>query len=344
MLNLVDTCVELDSVAVRIYRNLALALKDDGADLWGTLMEEKRKRVEQWRILRGGFEATLVPSPIANPDMTLARFRQMLEGLVELEKKTGSKLSFKRGVQLAVQTEATLLDPDIARLLKISQIYGLSQELHSLAPPAISSVFQYADRAGDTIVAFVNTLLRLYESYERAWDREDRDPATGAHARKVLFQHGRFLVDWAVRYERPMGMLIVRVDDFPSIVRQYGHSAADAMLGVFFNRINRVTRKTDWVVRHGVDEFVLLVMGTPSDGLAVVADKVLSMIRSPAFLVGKVEIPVTASVGLCRFPEEGFGEPSVELMLHLSGKALDEAREAGGNCQVVARASMLPGG
>lgn len=343
MLSVVETCIELDSVAVRIYRNIGSALKKDGAELWQELMSEKRHRVEQWRILKGGLEASLVPSPISNVESAKKRLRQSLERLVELEKMSAGKMTFKRAGQLAVQAEALLLDPDISRMLKISQIYGLSQELHSLTPPHFVKIADFSQQVGDTVVAFSKTLLKLYESYERAWDQEDRDPVTGAHARKVLFQHGRFLVDWARRYDRPLGMLIVRLDDFGSVVRQYGHSAADTLLGVAFNRINRVTRKTDWVVRHGVDEFVLLVMGTPSDGLSIVADKVLSMIRSPAIHVGDREIPITASIGLCNFPQEGFGEPSIELMLHLAGKALDKARDDGGNCQTTANAAMVPG-
>jgi diguanylate cyclase (GGDEF)-like protein len=170
----------------------------------------------------------------------------------------------------------------------------------------------------------------------KLWEREDQDPVTGARARKVLFQHGRFLLDWAVRYDRPVGLLLIQMDDYASVIRQYGHPFADSVLAAVSNRLRVVSRRTDWVMRNGADSFAVLVLGTPRAGLRVLASKILDQMRASHFVVSGKTIPLTASLGLCSYPARGLEEPSVELMLQFADEALAKAREVGGNCCIEA--------
>jgi len=342
MSQIIDFCMELDSVALRLYKKLGETVSDDNEQLWSSLMSEKRRRIEEWRTLRGGYDAALVPSPVVNPELTLSRLKDKLNRLTELQDKVKDITDFKGAVELAVQAESLLVDTDSLRLLKVGRIYGLSRDEETADIPAIGGITSRFAEIGEATAAFADSVVKLHEAHERLWDREDRDPVTGAYARRVLFQHGSFLVDWAARYSKPLGLLHLQIDEFSSIIGQYGHAAADGLLSAAYNRVNAVTRRTDWVVRNGADDFIVLIMGTSEEGMEIAAEKILAQIRSPSFHVDRFDIPVTGSIGLCVYASEIEGEPTVELLLHLADKALEAARSAGGNCLFIADADMVP--
>ena len=344
MIQVIEHCMELDAIALRLYKTLEGGAADDAPrEFWLQLREEKRERVEQWRILKGGFEAGLVPSPIADKDRLKGRLKSKIDHIHRLLEAAPRCADFEAAARVALQVEAELLDPETARLLKLNRVYALSGSTHvELQLPVIATLHRHKGRVDDASVAFASTLGRLFEMQERLWDREDRDPVTGAHTRRILFQHGQFLLDWAIRYGKPVALLSIQVDDFPSVVRQYGYTVADALLGVLFNRIHAVVRKTDWVVRNAADDFVVLVLGTPQEGLVTLSHRLLAQIRSPAIALGGVDVPVTASIGACLYPMEGMDDPTIELLLMAGAKALEKAREQGGNCLAFAERSMLP--
>jgi len=340
MIKLIDFCIELDSVAMRLYGEFhAAAAGKRHTAFWSGLITEKRERIEQFRTLRGGFEAGLVPSPISDKEMTRTRLKKKLSQLYDLKESILDFSDFKVGAGAALQAEATLIDPDVTRLLKLNEIYGLAKKEDTVRIPAIAGIREFGSALGTALISFAGAVVRLHELEEKLWEQEDRDPVTGASARKVLFQHGRFLVDWSIRYERPVGILLVRLDEFESLVRQFGYGVTDAALAATYNRINAVTRKTDWVIRLGPDGFAVLVLGTPAEGLAILAAKIVQQIQAPAFHFKEHEIPITGSVGLCC--SDGLAEPTVELLLHLAKKAQEDAQGMGGNCAVLADGSEL---
>jgi len=336
MLQVIDVCVELESVTARLYNQFRSApfANSDAAAAFEQLVAEKRERIEQFRIVRGGFEAGLVPSTLPSADITLSRLKWKLDQVYALAKEPVLNLS--EAVALALRTEALLLDHDSMRILKLNDLYGLEKQKEETPVPAVAALRKLGDGVGRTLAAFAETLIDLHDAREKLWEREDQDPVTGARARKVLFQHGRFLLDWAVRYDRPVGLLIVQIDDYASVVRQYGHSFADSVLSAVSNRLRTVSRRTDWVMRNGADSFAVLVLGTPRAGLRVLASKILDQMRTSQFLVSGKSVPLTASLGLCSYPAQGLEEPSVELMLQLAEEALVKAHEVGGNCCIEA--------
>jgi len=332
MLQVIDVCVELESVAARLYNSFRTApfSNEEATAAFDRLVAEKRERIEQFRIVRGGFEAGLVPSALPSPDITLSRLKWKLDQVYALAKETPAGLD--AAVAMALRAEAMLMDQDSLRILKLNDLYGLEKSKEDSGVPALTALRRLGDTVGRTLAAFAETLVDLYDARQKLWEREDQDPVTGARARKVLFQHGRFLLDWAVRYDRPVGLLLVRVDDSASLVGQFGHAFYDSALAAVSNRLRTVCRRTDWIMRNGPDNFAVLVLGTPRTGLRVLAAKILQQMSSTRFLVSGKSFPLTASIGLCCYPAPGLEEPSVELMLQLAERALAKAHEVGGNC------------
>ena len=299
MIKLIDFCIEMESVAVRMYGGFEAQAEDQSvARFWAALLKEKRGRLEQFRTLKGGFEAGLVPSPISDVEITRNRMKRRLEQLYSIQESVASGSELTAAAGAALQAEHLLVDSDITRLLRLNEIYGLASAAGEATVPAIAGLRKFASRVGDALVAFSSSIVRVHELEGVMSEREERDPVTGANSQRVLFQHGKFLVDWSTRYDRPAGILLVRLDDFDSLVRQFGYAVGDSVLAATFNRINSVTRKTDWIVRNGPCGFAVLVLGTPGQGLEILAGKIVSQVSTTPYHFKDNEIPVTASVGI----------------------------------------------
>jgi diguanylate cyclase (GGDEF)-like protein len=104
------------------------------------------------------------------------------------------------------------------------------------------------------------------------------------------------------RYQRPMTLVYIDVDDFKSVNDRFGHRGGDNLLRTVAETIRATIRHTDFAARWGGDEFVILLPETDSDQSAVVVDKLRAQLLAGVLARGW---PVTFSlgVGTLRRPE-----------------------------------------
>jgi predicted signal transduction protein with EAL and GGDEF domain len=93
-------------------------------------------------------------------------------------------------------------------------------------------------------------------------------------------------------------------------------------------RLRHTLRASDVVARLGGDEFVVMIpeLDTPDQAEAA-ARKVLAAIDQP-MLIGGRELAVTASIGVCLYPQDGEDEQS---LMKNADTAMYRAKEAGKN-------------
>ena len=135
-------------------------------------------------------------------------------------------------------------------------------------------------------------------------------------------------VERAIRFKRPLAMLVIDIDHFKQINDRFGHQRGDAILAELANRVVNETRaQVDTVARYGGEEFVLILPETPLDGAIVVAEKVRASIAGTTFGGGGEEpIHVTVSIGVAVFPEHG-AKP--QTLIRAADQALYEAKDRG---------------
>lgn len=114
-------------------------------------------------------------------------------------------------------------------------------------------------------------LLREHRRYREVEQDALTDPVTGL-ANRIAFEH-QLALDWhrALRYERPLGVLLIDLDDFKRTNDTRGHVAGDRVLRETAETIAREVRGGDVAARLGGDEFVVLAAETPTDGLEILA-------------------------------------------------------------------------
>ena len=94
--------------------------------------------------------------------------------------------------------------------------------------------------------------------------------------------------------------MFLDLDNFKDINDTLGHSAGDQLLVLVGVRLADGLREGDTVGRLGGDEFVVLLEGGSLDhGSAVVADRILDLLKEPFVIPGSDSpLAVTVSIGI----------------------------------------------
>lgn len=117
-----------------------------------------------------------------------------------------------------------------------------------------------------TIMRMRNQLADQLHSLERVEDLTNEvyklaalDPLTGLYNRRSGEQRLSEEISRAIRYQRPLTILLLDLDGLKQINDRLGHAAGDVVLKVFSERLQRAIRGSDLAVRLGGDEFMALL-------------------------------------------------------------------------------------
>lgn len=130
------------------------------------------------------------------------------------------------------------------------------------------------------------------------------DHLTGLNNRHYLFMVLEQEEKRSKRYGRPLGIMMVDVDNMKYINDTYGHTIGDEVLKAVARVLKTSVRESDIVVRYGGDEF-LIVLFEPNGngGLEKVKERIESNIR--AYQVQGVDVPITLSIGCSYWDPQG---------------------------------------
>jgi diguanylate cyclase (GGDEF)-like protein len=180
----------------------------------------------------------------------------------------------------------------------------------------------FPDRAGRLMEGTQYTLSQLHETINRLERVSDTDDLTGIYNRRA---GERRLGEEIARAERDLqGFQIAFFDinDFKAINDNHGHSAGDACISHLAALLQLNTRRGDWVVRWGGDEFVVGLHRNRA--LKMVMERIVNAIDSnPCEIAPGKELPIAVSVGVAEY-RFGMGTAGV---LAEADKAMHAAKE-----------------
>lgn len=169
------------------------------------------------------------------------------------------------------------------------------------------------------------------------------DPLTGLRNRRFLMQHldkdttlnKRHVASAEAAIDATTIVLfMVDLDHFKHVNDTYGHLAGDAVLVQIKDRLQRVFRESDYLVRWGGEEFLIVARDTLASHAPQLAERVRASIGDDDFILPDgTRIAKTCSVGFASHP---FGPPEPELLTWqdvtgLIDMALYAAKRAGRN-------------
>jgi diguanylate cyclase (GGDEF)-like protein/PAS domain S-box-containing protein len=132
----------------------------------------------------------------------------------------------------------------------------------------------------------------------------------------------------ARRNRKMLAVMFLDLDNFKNINDILGHSTGDKLLIEVAGRLKTCLRQTDLIARIGGDEFnmVLPDIGGPESAVSI-AKKITSLFETP-FVIEKEELPITASIGITIYPDDG---EDAESLLKYADIAMYQAKGNGGN-------------
>jgi len=176
------------------------------------------------------------------------------------------------------------------------------------------------------------------------------DPLTGLRNRRFLDRQLPADVALAERHYEPIAhvpspggnehdllFFLVDMDHFKRINDAHGHMAGDAVLTQMRGRLEQVFRATDYLVRWGGEEFLIVARGTPRSRAAEVAERARQAVAAQPFeLDGGYRLSLSCSVGFCAFPlcTALPGALDWHAAIDLADAALYEAKDVGRNAWV----------
>ncbi|MEO0492145.1 MAG: diguanylate cyclase [Actinomycetota bacterium] len=133
---------------------------------------------------------------------------------------------------------------------------------------------------------------------------------------------------------QPVGLLFVDLDGFKAVNDDRGHAAGDIVLQVVAQRLESVVRDSDYVIRFGGDEFVIVCPGlVERDAAARLGDRLRSVVNQPIDVDG-LELAITVSIGAALV--HASPELDTDAAIGLADAAMYEAKAAGRDTTVTA--------
>jgi diguanylate cyclase (GGDEF)-like protein len=163
----------------------------------------------------------------------------------------------------------------------------------------------------DSLVPYVSVYLReaapVLEAKrltETLRESNLRDPMTGLHNRRFLEESVDTLIAQAQRHKAPMAFMMLDLDYFKMVNDTFGHDAGDAVLKALSKVLTLSVRSSDYVIRYGGEEFLILLQETNATSAVAVAEKIRAAVEELKVQVAGGLLQKTISIGISGYPED----------------------------------------
>ncbi|MEN6489888.1 MAG: sensor domain-containing diguanylate cyclase [Smithella sp.] len=148
------------------------------------------------------------------------------------------------------------------------------------------------------LATIVSICLSNVMAHEKLNILASTDPLTQLINRRVMEQILKKELERAKRYETPLTVVFLDVDDFKMVNDQFGHKAGDCVLKYVAHSLLRMTRGSDVVARFAGDEFVIILPNTLMREASELANRLKSFFVDHALDFEGTSIPISISFGL----------------------------------------------
>lgn len=155
-----------------------------------------------------------------------------------------------------------------------------------------------------------------------------RDPLTGLHNRRYLFETLQMELARANRGEYTISFVLLDIDNFKALNDQHGHGAGDAILRALAELMKHMVRAGDILCRYGGDEHVIVMANTTSE---VAIERTEQLRLAVERMVVDYEdkcLSSSISVGIATYPEHG---KSADEVISHADQALYRSKNLGRN-------------
>lgn len=166
----------------------------------------------------------------------------------------------------------------------------------------------------------------LAQERDRFHELSEHDELTGLLNARAFWDRYRRAVDKTARFQEPLALLIIDVDQLKVFNDQEGHRFGDKVLQHVGRAVGKAKRADDVAARWGGDEFGILMRGAPSSAAVRVGEALLGQMRQEPVRTSRTERVVGITIGIATTERA-----SAEGLFDRADRALYAGKRGGGN-------------
>ncbi|HXG50509.1 MAG TPA: diguanylate cyclase [candidate division Zixibacteria bacterium] len=177
------------------------------------------------------------------------------------------------------------------------------------------------------LLARVRVGTRVVQYQQHLEHQSHVDSLTGLFNRRAFEKKIEEEFERSKRYQHPISLLILDIDNFKTINDTYGHHGGDTALVKIAEILRERTRQSDFPSRYGGEEFVLILPETDQESALQAARKIHEEIRASSYGTANATFHLTVSIGLASTSTKEY--PDWRKMLDDADQALYRAKHNG---------------
>lgn len=191
-------------------------------------------------------------------------------------------------------------------------------------------ILYFSQHLWNTFNQFQNSVEELVRQKEKAEYLCLVDELTNLYNYRYLRNYLSMEIKKALRYNHPLTLIMLDIDNFKHYNDCNGHSAGNLVLSQFAHILLQSCRETDMIARYGGEEFSIVLPETDTHEALLVAEKIRNKIEAAIFPLAHKQPKgrITASMGLAVCPKDAL---SMDDLFEKADQALYWAKENGKN-------------
>lgn len=179
------------------------------------------------------------------------------------------------------------------------------------------------------VAAYIIKYVLKSRDFEYQYKLATTDGLTDLYNHRYFQEQMILQIANSKRYNLNFSLILIDIDFFKKFNDIFGHQSGDAVLRQVAQKLKKNVRATDFVCRYGGEEMSIILPNTDKAEAIITANKICKAVAEKPFkLANDKESPVTISLGVSTYPEDG--ETPSEI-IDKADKKLYSAKENGRN-------------
>jgi two-component system cell cycle response regulator len=155
------------------------------------------------------------------------------------------------------------------------------------------------------------------------------DGLTKLYNSRYFYNQLKAEIDRTARYQRPLSLLLLDIDQFKEYNDNFGHLEGDKVLLRLGQIIRSCLRKMDSAYRYGGEEFTVILPETEGDEAATVAERIRSSVSAEGFYPKdqNERFSITISIGVTEY----IHDEEIAIFVQRADKAMYLSKQSGRN-------------
>lgn len=193
--------------------------------------------------------------------------------------------------------------------------------------PFVSSKVQQLEHEIEQLkTTLENKKIELQAVIAQADELSHTDPLTFLPNRRLILADLQRQVTFSERYNTPLTISMIDLDNFKVVNDTHGHASGDEVLRFAATELHDHIRQPDEIGRYGGEEFLVLLPNSSLKAGCEQATRLCQQVRATPIISGGMVIRLTVSIGIAQYQ---VNKESWQELLERADQALRQAKQNG---------------